>query len=52
MRNSKREVIGVVQVLNKAQGYFTVEDETLLASLATQAAITTAFAASFEHRQR
>ena len=40
MRNSKREVIGVVQVLNKAQGYFTLEDETLLASLATQAAIT------------
>ena len=27
-------------MLNKAQGYFTVEDETLLASLATQAAIT------------
>ncbi|MEE2755739.1 MAG: GAF domain-containing protein [Myxococcota bacterium] len=40
MRNHKREVIGVVQVLNKADGYFTVEDERLLSALATQAAIT------------
>jgi signal transduction histidine kinase/putative methionine-R-sulfoxide reductase with GAF domain len=40
MRNPKREVIGVVQVLNKEDGYFTVEDERLLSALATQAAIT------------
>ncbi|MCA9540134.1 MAG: GAF domain-containing protein, partial [Myxococcales bacterium] len=40
MRNPKREVTGVVQVLNKCDGYFTVEDEHLLSALATQAAIT------------
>ncbi len=40
MRNPKREVIGVVQVLNKRDGYFTVEDEHLLTALAAQAAIT------------
>ncbi|MCB9538896.1 MAG: GAF domain-containing protein [Myxococcales bacterium] len=40
MRNPKREVIGVVQVLNKLDGYFSVEDEHLLAALAAQAAIT------------
>ncbi|MEE2789738.1 MAG: GAF domain-containing protein, partial [Myxococcota bacterium] len=40
MRNPKQEVIGVVQVLNKSTGYFTVQDERLLTALATQAAIT------------
>lgn len=40
MRNPKRQVIGVVQVLNKQEGYFTVEDEHLLTALATQAGIT------------
>lgn len=40
MRNPKRQVIGVVQVLNKREGYFTVEDEHLLSALATQAGIT------------
>ncbi len=40
MRNPKKEVIGVVQVMNKQSGYFTVEDEKLLSALATQAAIT------------
>lgn len=40
MRNPKRQVIGVVQVLNKRDGYFTVEDERLLTALATQAGIT------------
>ena len=40
MRNPKREVIGVVQVMNRDGGYFTVEDEKLLSALATQAAIT------------
>ncbi len=40
MRNPKRQVIGVVQALNKREGYFTVEDEHLLTALATQAGIT------------
>lgn len=41
MRNPRREIIGVVQVLNKkGGGYFTVEDEALLKALAAQAAIT------------
>lgn len=40
MRNPDRKVIGVVQVLNKRQGYFTVRDERLLEALAAQAAIT------------
>lgn len=40
MRSPKRDVIGVVQVLNKREGYFTVADEHLLTALAGQAAIT------------
>lgn len=41
MRNPRREIIGVVQVLNKqGGGYFTVEDEALLKALAAQAGIT------------
>ena len=40
MRNPKRDIIGVVQVLNKQEGYFTVDDEHLLTALAGQAAIT------------
>ncbi|MEZ4466629.1 MAG: GAF domain-containing protein [bacterium] len=40
MRNSRREIIGVVQVLNKCDGYFTVDDQALLTALAAQAAIT------------
>lgn len=40
MRNPRREIIGVVQVLNKETGYFTVDDEALLKALAAQAAIT------------
>ena len=40
MRNPKKEVIGVIQALNKADGYFSVGDEHLLVALATQAAIT------------
>lgn len=40
MRNSRREIIGVVQVLNKVDGYFTVDDQQLLTALAAQAAIT------------
>lgn len=40
MRNPRREIIGVVQALNKSTGYFTVDDEALLKALAAQAAIT------------
>ncbi len=40
MRNPKQEVIGVVQVLNKHEGYFSPEDEQVLIALAAQAAIT------------
>lgn len=41
MRNPRKQVIGVVQVLNKrSSAYFSIEDESLLAALASQAAIT------------
>ena len=39
MRNNKGVLIGVVQVLNKRSGYFTVEDEHLLSSISNTAAI-------------
>ena len=37
MRNSKGEIIGVLQVLNKAGGPFTADDTELLTALASQA---------------
>ena len=39
MRNPQREIIGVVQVLNKEGGPFTERDERLLTAMASQAAI-------------
>ena len=39
MRDSQGEIVGVLQVLNKAGGPFTDEDEDLLEALASQAAI-------------
>jgi len=39
MKNQHGRTIGVVQVLNKASGYFTTEDEALLSALASQAAV-------------
>ena len=39
MRNSDHEVIGVVQVLNKRRGYFSVDDELLLSAITNTAAI-------------
>ena len=39
MRNHRRKIIGVMQVLNKRDGYFTVDDEQLLSALSNQAAI-------------
>jgi signal transduction histidine kinase len=40
MLNTQDDVIGVVQVLNKHIGIFSVEDRNLLSALASQAAIT------------
>lgn len=40
LTNSRQQTIGVIQVLNKAEGYFTVADEDLLEAIASQAAIT------------
>lgn len=39
MKNQQGRTIGVVQVLNKASGHFTVDDEQLLSALASHAAI-------------
>jgi signal transduction histidine kinase len=39
MKNHHGRTIGVVQVLNKRDGYFSTEDESLLSALASQAAV-------------
>ncbi len=39
MKNRHGRTLGVVQVLNKRAGTFTVDDEALLSALATQAAV-------------
>lgn len=39
MKNQHGRTIGAIQVLNKREGYFAVEDEQLLAALASQAAV-------------
>ena len=39
LMNYQQRIIGVVQVLNKKSGYFTVDDEKLLAAVAAQAAM-------------
>lgn len=39
LRNSRREIIGVFQVLNKNEGKFTSEDEQLVEALALHAAV-------------
>jgi signal transduction histidine kinase len=39
MKNHHGRTIGVVQVLNKHEGYFTVADEALLTALASHAAV-------------
>jgi signal transduction histidine kinase len=39
MKNHHGRTLGVIQVLNKRDGYFTVEDESLLSALASQAAV-------------
>ena len=39
MKNQHGRTIGVVQVLNKHEGHFTVDDEALLSALASHAAV-------------
>ncbi len=39
MVNYRGKIVGVIQVLNKKEGYFTVEDEHLLSTITTQATI-------------
>ncbi|MET0341502.1 MAG: GAF domain-containing protein [Polyangiales bacterium] len=39
MKNHHGRTLGVIQVLNKRDGYFTVEDESLLGALGAQAAV-------------
>jgi len=39
MMTYRGKIIGVIQVLNKRKGYFTVEDEHLLSTITTQATI-------------
>ncbi len=39
MFNHEREIIGVIQVLNKKKGYFTKKDETVLVAFASHASI-------------
>jgi signal transduction histidine kinase len=39
MKNHHGRTVGVIQALNKRDGYFTVEDESLLSALASQAAV-------------
>ncbi|MFT7581096.1 MAG: signal transduction histidine kinase [Myxococcota bacterium] len=39
LRDSKQRTLGVIQVLNKGDGYFTTADEQLLSAIAGQAAV-------------
>jgi phosphoserine phosphatase RsbU/P len=39
MRNTQGDIIGAIQVLNKGDGSFSSEDETLLSALSSQAAV-------------
>ncbi len=39
VRNHHGRIIGVLQVLNKREGYFTLDDESMLVALAAQAAV-------------
>ncbi len=48
LRNEKKEIMGVMQVLNKKGGVFTREDEEMLDALGSQAAIALQNARLFE----
>jgi signal transduction histidine kinase len=39
MKNHHGRILGVLQALNRRDGYFTMEDESLLSALASQAAV-------------
>ena len=39
LRDAQQRIIGVIEVMNKSEGYFTPADEELLAAIAAQAAI-------------
>ena len=52
IRNKKKVVIGVTQVLNKREGEFDVEDQHLLESLSSQAAAALENARMFERVER
>lgn len=50
MRNQRREIIGVVQLINKRGGYFSVRDERLLTAMTSQAAISIENASLYEQQ--
>jgi HD-GYP domain-containing protein (c-di-GMP phosphodiesterase class II) len=52
MLNKLNEVIGVLQVLNKRDGVFTLEDEELLLALSSQAAVAVENAILYEDIQK
>ncbi len=39
LKNPRKKVVGVIQALNKRDGYFTLDDEHMIASIASQAAV-------------
>ena len=49
---SQREILGVIQVLNKREGHFTAEDEALLETLASQVAISLANARLYHQLEK
>jgi len=52
MLNTRNEVIGVLQVLNKREGVFTAEDEELILALSSQAAVAVENAILYEDIQK
>lgn len=51
IKNMKQEIIGAFQVLNKAEGYFTEEDEDLLVAIGSSAGIALENAQLFKKQQ-
>jgi len=52
IKNQKQEIIGVFQVLNKLEGYFTKEDEDLLVAIGSSAGISLENAQLFETQKK
>ena len=48
----KREILGVIQVLNKREGYFTAEDEGILEAVASEVAIAISNARLYEQLEQ